>query len=129
MKRRSRIMLIIVTLVFCVAASFFCWFVYEFYKAFEAEGSINNAADHRIAGEYSQAIVQYKKTIQIGMGRKGEGWAHEVMKAKNGLIECYQKTGQYEAALKEIDWLLERKVLATPELLERKKQIQELLNK
>lgn len=129
MTNKSKMILIIATLAFCAIVSLFCWFVYEFYTTFEAEGIINNSAEYRIAGNYDQAIAGYKKIIQIGIVRKGEGWAHEVVKAKNGLIECYEKTAQYEAALNEIDWLLERKVLATPELLERKKHIQELLKK
>jgi tetratricopeptide (TPR) repeat protein len=80
----------------------------------------NEAKKYEQKGEYGLAINEYLKILDIYGKEISQG------SIRSKLSECYEKIGQYEAALKEIDWLLERKVLATPELLERKKRIQEL---
>lgn len=87
----------------------------------EEEGVLAKALALEKEGKYDLAIEEYKKALNIVRGDFGE--------IRYGLSICYEKTGQYALALKEIDWLLDRKVLATPELLERKKRIQELIQK
>ena len=93
-----------------------------FKKSIEQSDHVYKAMDLEEAGKFDLAIKEYKEALETQKGGS-EGMA------RYGLSVCYEKTGQYKLALEQINWLLERKVASTPELLERKQRIEKLLIK
>lgn len=76
--------------------------------------------------KYENAIQEYIKALEIV---KNTGNEYIV---RNGLSRCYEKTSQYQLAIQEIDWLLERydpneKPELIKELQQRKANLEKLL--
>ncbi|OIO38689.1 MAG: hypothetical protein AUJ71_02420 [Candidatus Omnitrophica bacterium CG1_02_49_16] len=89
------------------------------------------------AGDYESAIEEYKKAIEIIENIPGENWGDvsqiemnrinkesRVSKqifSRYGLVEALEKTGRYEEALQNLDWLMQnQKVKGKEELLKQK---------
>lgn len=70
-------------------------------KIHEEYEHIDKGKKYQTEGKYDLAIEEYKKAEELAEGGyKGI--------SKRYLAEVYEKTGQYDLALKEIEWLISR---------------------
>ena len=139
---------IIIASVILIFVGLLCWGFYEFAKMFEEhnratqlpapgtparerldktwariseEGEqIDKAMKLEKEGKYDLAILEYKKALEMGMSES---------EARYGLSICYEKTGQYDLAIEQIDWFISKKPGedAMKNLIQRKAHIQKLL--
>jgi tetratricopeptide (TPR) repeat protein len=108
----------------------------------------NRAWDLAREGNYSAAIIEYKKALSIIESLPDENWAdvpREEMNRINmeskaskqifsryGLVEALEKTGRYDEALENVEWLSKNQQIKGKEELLRiklEKMRQNLLNK
>jgi len=69
---------------------------------------------------YDLAIKEYKEILDTYGNEISEGPIREK------LSSCYEKTKRYKEAIKQIDWLINANVVATPDLIARKQRIEKL---
>lgn len=83
---------------------------------------LKKASNYENEKKYEDAIIEYKKLLTITKDRIFQA------QARYGLVSCYEKSRKYSDALKQLNTLLEKNVLATPELLKKKEHLEKLVN-
>jgi len=146
MKKKTKIIIVVFTVMICIVLMFSGWFFYEFAKAFKdhnvavkfpAHGTpaaeayyksverihtknkyLDEGMRYAGQGEYDLAISEYKKAAELG-----DKWV-----PKMRLSQLYEKTGQYKLALQELNWLISKNPRedVLNELTERKQRIEKL---
>ncbi len=82
---------------------------------------INQGIGYEQAGKYEQAEVEFKKAIEVDKNDQGV--------PRRGLARVYEATGQYQLALEQINWLIQRtsRKDVLDELIVRKQNLEKLL--
>jgi tetratricopeptide (TPR) repeat protein len=95
----------------------------DYKKGREQSNIMDQASFLENREKFEQAIEMYKNALTVRNSGGYIGMIH------NGLGRCYEKTGQYELALKEIEWLISRqpKTAVLNDLAVSKKRIEELM--
>lgn len=83
----------------------------------------NIAWEYYQSGEYEKAIEEYKKVLAMS--------AHHQWVPRYRLSEAYEKTGNYELALQEIEWLISQnpRQQVMDELMKRKEKILQMITR
>jgi len=146
MKKKTKIIVGIISVVICITFIFMGWFFYEFAKAFKAHNVavkfpahgtpaaeayyesaerihtknkyLDEGMRYAEQGEYNLAISEYKRAAELG-GK----WV-----PKMRLAQLYENTGQYKLALQELNWLISKNPRedVLNDLTERKQRIEKL---
>jgi len=146
MKKKTKIIVGIISVVICITFIFMGWFFYEFAKAFKAHNAavkfpahgtpaveayhksverihtknkhLDEGMRYAEQGKYDLAISEYKKAAELG-----DKWV-----PKMRLAQLYEKTGQYKLALQELNWLISKNPRedVLNDLTERKQRIEKL---
>lgn len=92
-------------------------------KADQENAQLKIAMELEKNGQYREAIIKFNNIVETVSSKM------IIVIARNEMVNCYEKTGQYDIAIKEIDLIIKEQVTNTPELLERKARLQKLLQK
>jgi len=95
----------------------------SFKRINEWGNHINQGIRYEQAKNYEQAEIEFKKAIEADRSDQGV--------PRRGLVRVYETTGQYQLALDQIDWLIQRtsRKDVLDELLTRKQKLEQLLSK
>lgn len=88
-----------------------------------ADDYVMSARRNYKKGNYKKAEQECLKALKTAKHKIVFSSAHRT------LLNIYETTGEYELAIKEVDWLLEHvSVYAKPGLIEKREELQELLS-
>lgn len=94
-------------------------------KIHEFATIIRSGKQYEDEGRYNLSIEKYKMALEMAKEQDDIWMAH------CGLARAYKKSGQYELAIKEIDWIIAQnpRQEVKDEYIVRKQRIEELLKK
>ncbi len=106
-------------------------------KADDYWGHNNLAWDYQKSGQYDKAVDEYKKAIEVIQNSPGDEWPNLKKEdadrinqnakidaqifSRYGLIEALDRSGKYEEAIQNVDWLMQNQQMKGKEEFLKKK--------